>query len=182
MDGGSKEARLLVILSKRKYRNGSQSCRYYDTVAHPPGRPWNDRYLSSLRDIFLFGLIKNENTVLFFVFRLWRARAGMFFFFVLARKLSRRKSGGVMFFLCSRAKLSRQKSGGSCRHVKNLRTDQSRLMSELIVPNLGGRHWIGGKKGGAILRAHQQKDLRSFPYFLVIAYYEKAFLYVLSLK
>jgi hypothetical protein len=47
-------------------------------------------------------------------------------------------------------------------------------MSEYMrEPDGRGRHWIGEKKGGAILRAHQQKM-----YFLVIADYEKAFLYV----
>ena len=35
-----------------------------------------------------------------------------------------------------------------------------------------------GKKGGAILRAHQKKDFGAIPYFLVIADYEKAVLYV----
>ena len=39
-----------------------------------------------------------------------------------------------------------------------------------------GRHWIG-KKGGAILREHK-KDFGAIQYFLDIAGYEKAFLYV----
>ena len=35
-----------------------------------------------------------------------------------------------------------------------------------------------GKKGGGILRSHQKKFFGTIPYFLVIADYEKAFLYV----
>ena len=45
----------------------------------------------------------------------------------------------------------------------------------LLIP-----YWIGGGKGGAILRAQQNKDFGAIPYFLVIADYEKAFLYVLK--
>jgi hypothetical protein len=37
---------------------------------------------------------------------------------------------------------------------------------------------VGRGKGGAILRAQQNKDFGAIPYFLVIADYEKAFLYV----
>jgi len=92
---------------------------------HPAGRGTNV-YLSSERErelplrFFSLASIKKENTELFLFSGCDVAwRAVMFFFFVLARKLSRRKSGGVMFFLCS-PKLSRQKSGGSCQEDTGL--------------------------------------------------------------
>jgi hypothetical protein len=40
-----------------------------------------------------------------------------------------------------------------------------------------GRHWIG-KKGGGDTEGTPKKDFVAIPYFLVIADYEKAFLYV----
>jgi len=40
-----------------------------------------------------------------------------------------------------------------------------------------GRHWIG-KKGGGNIEGSPKKDFGAIPYFLVIADYEKAVLYV----
>jgi hypothetical protein len=50
--------------------------------------------------------------------------------------------------------------------------------SKLGILTSAGRQCIGGNKEGAILRAHQKTDFGAIPYFLVIADYEKAFLYV----
>jgi hypothetical protein len=40
------------------------------------------------------------------------------------------------------------------------------------------KHWIGGEKGGGNTEGAPKKDFGAIPYFLVIADYEKAFLYV----